>query len=174
MKHQILTMCLLASLLTSAVSCAADTPTVEPTVTQVNTGNTVITETETIFDPLSLIPSSIPEADFGGSEFHILRWGDGGATDHLGYVSDGMNGELLNDTIYQRNSLIEEKYNVKITSEWVAQPAANTKKAVTAGDTAYHLVSDWPARLSKISVSGVLLDLYTVPYASDYQSWNML
>ena len=120
MKHQnIITVCLLAALLTSAVSCAADTPSVDPTETQANTESAVVTETETEFDPLSLIPSSIPEKDFGDSEFRILRWGDGAAFDHLGYVSDGLNGELLNDTIYQRNSLIEEKYNVTITSEWV-------------------------------------------------------
>lgn len=170
-RHRYAQSVLLAVLIASAVSCAADTTPEVPIGSQVNTESALAAETETVFDPLSLIPSSIPETDFGGSEFHILRWGDGGNFDHLGYVSDGLNGELLNDTIFERNALIEEKYNVVITSEWVDQPASNARKAVTAGDTAYHLVSDWPTRLAQISISGVLLDLYTVPYLDFTAPW---
>ena len=169
--HRYAQSVLLAVLIASAVSCAADTTSEEITGSPANTESALAAETETVFDPLSLIPSSIPETDFGGSEFHILRWGDGGVFDHLGYVSDGLNGELLNDTIYQRNSLIEEKYNVKITSEWVDQPASDARKAVSAGDTAYDLISDWSSRLAQISVSGVLLDLYTAPYLDFTAPW---
>ena len=51
----------------------------------------------------------LPETDYGGYEFKIVAYDE--------YPADQQeeNGNLLNDAVYQRNRLVEEQYNIKIS-----------------------------------------------------------
>ena len=60
-------------------------------------------ETEKEVNPLE----ELPQADFGGSSFLILE--DTNAIWFLSSLySEELNGEIINDTIYERNAYVEE------------------------------------------------------------------
>lgn len=172
-KHTLFGNALLLCLfVTAAVSCGdQEAPSVQTDSAAADTQtDSVVTEAVTNME--DLIPAALPESDFGGATLNFLRWADGGNFDHLGYDVDGLNGELLNDEIYQRNAVIEERFHVEIVSDWVYDtPAAQIKNEVMSGDTTHQIVSDWPARLANISTTGALIDLYTVPNLNLGAEW---
>ena len=59
---------------------------------------------ETAAEEDKILPD-LPEVTYDGAEFKVLRWynGEGHVHTHFEFDVDGLNGELLNDAIYQRN-----------------------------------------------------------------------
>ena len=167
-RHRYAQSVLLAVLIASAVSCAADTPTVDPTGTQANTESTVAAEKEVPTDP---IPQSLPDITFDGAAFRFIKWSESSAYDLTEFATDGLNGELLNDEVYKRNQILESRYDVVISSENHAQPIQQIRKLVTAGDTTYQVVTDWPSRMASAASSGVLYDMNEVPYLDFDAVW---
>ena len=123
-------------LITASVSACggssptADTPTTDPALqTQL--------QTETATEPAFV---GLDAVDGGGAAFRFLtREVDGvcGILDDI--TADGMNGEILNDKIYERNYAIQEKYNVVFEIE-VGDPMQITQKTVQAGDDSFELI----------------------------------
>ncbi len=65
-----------------------------------------------------------PVANYGGAPFRILEWSYDGAetngydyTPWVGLDTAEVNGNVINDIVYERNDKIEDTYNVVITSE---------------------------------------------------------
>ena len=78
---------------------------------------------------------TLPVKDFGGKTFRIAGfslWGD-----HW-IFSDELNGDVLNDAVYRRNSAVEETYNVKfdcvVKDQSPEQVRTLVTQSVTAGD----------------------------------------
>ena len=115
----------------------------------------------------------LPDVRYDGAEFKVLRWynGEGHVHTHFEFDVDGLNGELLNDAIYQRNQLIEEQYGVTISALNSDNPANQATKDVTAGDSPYQVVSDWPTRLAEISAKGILRNIHKIPYIDVDKPW---
>lgn len=109
------------------------------------------TEPEVTMDP---IYADLPTGDFGGQSVRFL----GECTTDWAIVelsSDEINGELINDRMYEADRLIEQKLNVQIESEYL-EHASDVKsivhKAVTAGEDEYD-VYDMPS-----NVAGTLIN----------------
>ena len=107
----------------------ADTPTAAET--------TAAAETE-----IPTIPESLPNVNYDGYVFRMLT------TDEVGSVrysfeldTDAMNGDVLNDAVYERNMAVEERFGVKI--EQIPYDKSGFLRAyqnsVTAGDDSYDL-----------------------------------
>ena len=82
-----------------------------------------------------LPPPELPEIDLKGENFVITTYDysipvwvqrDIGA--------DEETGDTINDAVYKRNSLVEDKFNCKIVEKKSLDPTALIKKAVKAGD----------------------------------------
>ena len=120
---------------------------------------------------------AVPVRDFGGKTFTFyIRYGaDGWDWNVNDFVSDGEDGEPVNDAVYKRNSKIEEKYNCKIeqvktNDEW---GAGNIKTSIVAGDSAYDGTLMSSRMLVSLGLEGLLTDLTTLPdldLTKDY--WN--
>lgn len=120
---------------------------------------------------------TVPVRDFGGKTFTFyIRYGaDGWDWNVNDFVSDGEDGEPVNDAVYKRNSKIEEKYNCKIeqvktNDEW---GAGNIKTSIVAGDSAYDGTLMSSRMLVSLGLEGLLTDLTTLPdldLTKDY--WN--
>jgi hypothetical protein len=58
----------------------------------------------------------LPAEDYGGANYHIL-----GDTNSNWWIislnSEEITGEIINDTVYERNQFVEERYNVNVTSQ---------------------------------------------------------
>ena len=85
------------------------------------------------------IPAPAVEAqDYGGKNFNIYSIN---FNTNL-YFTDGENGDVMNDAVWERKRLTEEYLNVNITYEnnhTIQDFATDMKLAVSAGDDAYQL-----------------------------------
>jgi len=119
-------------------SCAEDTAETAPDSAQLPAADTVDaaaeeeTEAETEEPTLS---SQLPEADFGGATFYISTFQN--ANFHYQVDAEELNAVPINDAIWERNSLIEEKYNVVIEQVLYGdgENTGNIQTAIMAGDS---------------------------------------
>ena len=167
MKRTLCVLCLI-SLLASLTACGEGGDTVDTT-----TGGS---DAVTTIDPNGC---QLPEKDWGGREFRVLAKEHSNAAFKTFEVDvEEENGEVLNDTIFQRNRTIEERYNVKIVQDMVIQEAAEDngvrlRQTVLAGESTYDLSMNWLVNIGTLASEGLFLDLYSVDYVDfDKEWWN--
>ncbi len=167
MKHLNLTCALLAVMLLA--SCG-DGASKAPAVTDapdnsVNSGETAAV-TDAYDGPI------LPEADFGGETFSFYNtcMCDWMAINRV--TADEEVGDTLNDAVFRRNALIEERYNVTLAE---LQNADNALKSVmnfiTAGDSTHsiYLLREEPA-FNVVLQSGAM-DFADIPHLNLDREW---
>ena len=82
-----------------------------------------------------------------------------------------MNGEVLNDAIYQRNATVEEKYNLSVAQQKFESPGNEAIKAVQSGDDGVDYVVSHVANVQKNVINGSFYDLYTGEYFNFDMPW---
>ena len=103
-------LCILLAMLFALSGCGGGTGTDTETV-QDTTADTAAETAET-----EILPD-LPDVIFGGAEFTVLKWDAGnGVHNYFEFDAEELNGELLNDSIYNRNLEIEEQYDVTIST----------------------------------------------------------
>lgn len=119
-KDRILSLLLCAMLCMSA--CGQSEQVSETTATTPDTTETTAAaETET----------PLPDTDFEGGTFTFLN---GNVSYTYGSViAEEQTGDTMNDTIYQRNAAIEERYNITFTETMTNNAQSDYTKSVTAG-----------------------------------------
>lgn len=128
-------------------------------------------ETDTAAEPndaerLNDLITKLPEKDYGGYNFIILTREESESPYWFtrDVFSEGIDGEPINDAVYQRNSLLEDKYNITILDKPSgASPAAEAKKLILAGEDSYAALTDGLTALSELATAKQLLDYNTVP-----------
>ncbi len=88
-----------------------------------------------------LIGDDLPEKDFGGEEFAILTTSWYTAKKYI--YADEMNGEVVNDALYNQRAKISDRFNVNITcnDDGDLDPvAAQVHQLVISGDDSYSIV----------------------------------
>lgn len=79
----------------------------------------------------------LPERDFGGYEFTFLNGNT--AYTYGSVVAEEQNGETMNDSIYLRNSKVEDRYNITIKEILTDNAQKDFTKSVTAGDNSFDI-----------------------------------
>ena len=110
----ILAMLMLASAALTACSDAGNDNSDaagDTSVTDTPSADAEIAEETEPEDTRAAIPDDLPERDFGGKDFIVL----GSDDEHFGeyIVSEELNGEVVNDAVFQRNLTIDERFNAK-------------------------------------------------------------
>ncbi len=151
MKARIISSLLLAAMLASAVSCGGSGE-------QTETSDTTTAPAETEFTGQYL--DLIPDADYGGREFVF-----GVSTYSVNDIeADEINGDILNDAMWNRNDKIENKFNVDIQSYMVSSDPWSWYKTLINGVLADEKVCD---------VAGHFAYLVFQPVTSEiYQDWR--
>ena len=169
-KNRSLLISLLALLTLTACGGASETQQTPVTEALTPDDTAPVTEAETE-DPLE--PKLAP-IDAGGRTFMFL-YGDNEFEPNLDVCADAENGEPLNDSIYNRNRIIEEKYNVKVAWERYSSGGALTplSKAVKAGDAVYDIYTENGVSAFSAAMQGLTQQLNDFPYI-DYSKpyWN--
>lgn len=116
--------------------------------------------------------SSLPNMDWEGREFHVL----GKETSNWSFntfevYAESTNGEILNDTIFERNMTVENKYNVKIGYTAVEDTSAELRKAVLASDSTYDLSFNWSVDIGSLAADGLMYNLHDLKYVDFSQPW---
>jgi len=155
-----------------AVSCSSgngDNSSVsENTADTSASADTAAAETE-----VPTIPDYLPNVNYDGYSFRMLT------TDEVGSVrysfeldTDAMNGDVLNDAVYERNMAVEEKLGVEIKQ--VPHAKSDFKKAfansVMVGDDSYDLYFDNIMECMKVGYL-YALSVDNLPYVDLSKSW---
>ena len=110
---------------------------------------------------LSAYVDSLAKEDFNGYEFVILTRAeaDSPAWFTRDVFSESIDGEPINDAIYERNHLIEEKFSVVIRDNpQGARPSDAAKKLIMAGEDSFGAVTDGLIALASLATAGYLVD----------------
>jgi len=109
---------------------------------------------------------SYPEFDFKEAVINFLTRKDnwaGGSQDFDDIMVEEINGEVLNDAVYNRTRKVEEKYNAQIKVTPVKDPNTTIQKSIKAGDDEYQIIQEKPVFMSAtLAPQNFLLDLKTV------------
>ena len=166
MKNIKLLPLLLAALLTVSTMTACGTPSDTP-----ETASTVAEETPA---PETVPEWALPEMDFGGETvtFLLRRTSDDWSADDV--IASEMNGTTINDSVFTRNTRIEESCNVKI--EGIDAPLSHSvydtaMNSILAGDGAFDVSASYRYDAVKLMTEGVLQDLRETEYIHLEESW---
>jgi hypothetical protein len=165
-----LTITVLFTVLCLLVVSCGDTGT--PIDNNSTGSDTVTSVAETVTETEKILPDLPDNVDFGGHVFTILSndysipiWSqrDIGA--------EAQNGELINDTVFERNSVISEKYNCSIAEIKHLDPAGQFRKYVTTGDATIDLATLHLNGFMSFAVEGLMIDYADIPYLDLTKPW---
>ena len=120
------------------------------------------------------IPTNLPERDFDGHIFRVLTaiWEESWAMfSSRDIVAEELTGNPLNDAIYHRNAVLEERYNFVVEQVLVESPFATTRSAVMAGDSHFDVSAMSITHAARAAQEGTLVDLFTVDYLDFEKPW---
>ena len=162
--------CLLLLVVLLLTSCGGGTA-------KETTADETVPVEETEMTSETVLTDGLEGYDFGGQNFSIVY-----SQDQLGtnwpYDAQEQTGDLLNDTVWERNTMVEERFNVLLSFDNVGGttnevPTAITA-SVTAGDNAYQLgISHTFNNVPAMTSEGILTDFNTIPAVDlDKPWWN--
>ena len=109
--------------------------------------------------------------DLGGSTFNIYL---GGYTNEDFDYEINDKGDIINDAVYERALKVENRLNIKISSEWNNDydnwPTV-VRSAVTAGDSSIDFVCGDQLRTYKLTYEDILVDWNTLEYVNLDNPW---
>jgi len=171
MKHNLTASLLLTALLTaSLVSCGGDSvQTATDTDAGTDADTAPVTEALDVLDLRMLEDDGLGEVDFGGKDFHIL------GVDYYesAYYIEEETGDVMDDAVFRRNSVVEERFNIQITAETMdySSQVAQIKRSVTAGDDAYQLYAGHVVSSGEAVLNSVFLNWYDIPHVDFSRPW---
>ncbi len=117
--------------------------------------------------------AELPDKVYNGAIFTFLVQDDPCFRHLYDVNTEEVNGDNINDAVYERNRIIEEKYNIIFTD--VRNP--NSDKAiyasVTAGENAYQAIWLKVDNFFAQALNGTFMDLYKIPYMNlDKYYWD--
>lgn len=116
-------------------------------------------------DPLAQYDPNIPAGDYGGRTFMFI-YGESAVEPNYDLCADSINGDPLNDAVYERNQYINEKYNIEIQYESMGYGDTRTQvaKTVQAGDSTYDVMINNCVYSTELASEGHLYQLNDFPY----------
>ena len=164
---QLISAFLLISLL-AAVSCGGDGE-------KANDDTTISDDTTTAGQETTVQDSLPSDLSYGGETFTMLVNGSVGAPE---FFVDEQDGDVVNDTIYDRNARVSERLNVNF--KFIEEPGAfNERKtfaqrvsqSVLANDSTYDAVAGYSMAIASLAADNMLIDLNSTEYIDLAKPW---
>ena len=148
-------------------SCGGETDAVTESDTVTDALTAAVTETAA--EPERDRLAELGSRDLGGMIYTALDCNSAAYSNIPGEVQTG---EIVNDTLWERDAVIEELYNVQINYE--LENSGSTSKfrsAVLAGEKPCDLIFTVGAKLSTLALEGVLANMLDIEHLSLDQKW---
>ena len=169
MKHaKNLFILLLAALMVMLPVTGCSDATSENTVD--TAADTTAVETEPVETKLT---PDLPEMDFEGYTFRMMTKGLYNVHwRSIDAVAEELTGEPINDAVFNRNTYVSEKYNVKFEEviHTDMNPTPLAQKLIQAGEDGFDVLLHGNEMRSLIT-GGMMLDLNTIPYMDLTKPW---
>ena len=159
---------LLCSMLLGTISCGNQTPSAVTSNDLVETESS--TETLSELDARKAVDDELPDKDFEGRTFTILTYDQLKAD----VYSEGYNGEVINDAVYERNQAVAERFNTVIDTYSCTQyldTTAYIQKTVLAGDDAFQLAAHHVVASGEMLMQDLFMNWYDIPYINFLKPW---
>jgi len=176
MKIRFIALFIILSLLMLALfSCANDNTanTVDNTVDNVR--NETPGDSENIEDPAGTVRNTpLPERDFNGYDFTFLvrEFNSGGYWGAIDIYSEEETGEPINDAVFRRNRIVEDRYNISISEVRVADIVGMARRTVLANTHEFDAFMPNFNDGATFATQGLLMDVRSqLPYLQLDQIW---
>jgi len=115
--------------------------------------------------------ADLPKDNFGGYEFRILNNISNFAMTSM--FSEEVNGEPVNDAIYNRNALVEQELNIVISEQLseYADVTSTMQKLISAGDAVYDVFWNESKFQTPFAVNGQLIRLDELSDIATEKPW---
>ena len=176
MKNRWIAACLCTLLLIPATASCADASGTQTNTTPIDTANVTDAAQETL-DPtqaaLNAAVAKMEGKDFGGHDFRIMDRSDeyDRNWETIDVWSEAESGDTINDAVFQRNRLLEENLNIKISENKVKTPHTDAKTSIMSGGDDFDLFTDGLSHLATLAVEGYLVDLNNLDGLKLSESW---
>lgn len=159
---------LAAGMTLALISCGETAPETDDTPEKTTESmSESVTETERL-------KPDIPESDFSEYQFTVLARGSN-AGDWANYdiESDGINGDIVNDNIYERNAKVEELLNIKIKHEKVNgyDVVTPAKQSILAASDDYDIIMPSITDAGNLAQNDLLTPLGNLRYLDTDKPW---
>lgn len=108
---------------------------------------------------------------FGGADYRVVYRSGAPAYNCRDIVSDGINGEAVNDAVYNRNLALEDKIGITLAVSESSSPANFVQRDIKSGGQEFDTVLECMNQLYPLALSGCLLDWNTLPYFDVSAPW---
>lgn len=167
-KRAIAWILVLAALAVSAASCGKpNTPDGETTAaaeTAAALGTTAADAVTTAAAPETEAYPALPEADFKDEEFIILVNNRSDDYHSVEFAAENVTGDVVNDAVFKRNTLVEEQYNVDLINTPVSKEAAALETNVLANVHAYDIALIGLTSAGSLALKNLLMDFGSIPH----------
>jgi len=172
MKKRILTL-LLAAILLSMAGCgnAGTTETTAETTGSVDAAETEAVET---IDPAEADDLPTDCKDYEGTEFVVMyrdRTGESVTWQTWDVYTEELNGERINDAVFERNLAIMDRFGVKVAENQVTDRLNTAKKLIQSGDSSFDLFQDHTQNQSQLVIQGFVLNMSEIEYIDFSKAW---
>jgi hypothetical protein len=174
-KRRIAAILLIIMLFTCFFSCSQNTVNPQSDTDIINETNDLTENTTEILR--ENMPDTLPEdLVFNGEQYTVLSRNEFTWAIEMGV--DELNGEIINDAIFNRNKQVEDRLNVKINvvkipGIWGAEESFNqaVRENVISGDNVYDLIAGYMYFISPLASEGLFTNLNNIPYLDFNQPW---
>ena len=122
------------------------------------------------------ITYNVPDANYGGYNFRVVdRQGNDTNWVTVDQYAEAENGDPINDAVYRRNSVLETKFNIKISElkKSDADIIPFVQKSIQAGSDDFDVVYTVMQNAGILVSKNQLANLYNIPYFEfDKPWWN--
>ena len=176
--------CLLVVVMTlsmalSMTSCANEQPDDKAPVDDTDNADEQPEEPEN-----ARIPTDLPESNFNGATFTILEWTvDDQQTPNTRWMPweeadvDDTNGDLINDSVYNRNAAVEEQYGVVISKVYASvnnvglDYMTTVRSMNTTGDDSYQLLTLRSVNIGTLTLENMMHNIADSQYINLEKPW---
>ena len=169
MKTRRIVSGLLAALLLAACSNNASDPDAAESASPTAEAEVPAAETEPAEpeDARLSVPDNLPERTFDGQEFRVLTT----TSKEFQFRVDELNGEVTNDSIYNRNQTIEDRFDAKIATVLTDVPYDQINHYVKAAADECEIVDHFEYKAYTPISQHSYLDWNTIPYIDQSRPW---
>ena len=120
------------------------------------------------------VPDGLPDVDFGGRTYTVMCRSER----EYEFSADEQNNEYINDTIYERNKTVEERFGVTIETqttfgEWGQhEEFMNVVRNQIRGNTAeFDIIAGYAAIIPTVVGDDLFYSWYDIEYVDESREW---
>ncbi|MCL2098935.1 MAG: hypothetical protein FWH24_00680 [Oscillospiraceae bacterium] len=127
------------------------------------------------------IPDGVPELDFGGADFRIIYRDDCVRSNwnlydvhQIEIWTEELNGDVINDALFERNRAVEERLNVNIaglSGRRESELTSFVRRSIASSSDDFDFIVGRSNELASLAADGLFINWNGVPYIDTDMPW---